>query len=179
MINWYPNRVYPASLNNFSPRLKEVLANPQNWGLDSGDGYYRYYSEHYEINRFDHMAQVAYTEWKDDDAETRWELTTWDRTQTPHKPHNTYLDHWEVEIDPSGDIVSDTLMRWLKDLSRDDGYELLNISEADLNISEEEFTEEYSTDGGTGEFQPTGTGEYFGIEWTAKVDFSKWRQVKL
>jgi len=179
MINWYPNRAYPASLNNFSPRLKEVLANPQNWGLDSGNGYYAYYTDHYEINRFDSLTQTPYTQWTEEQAETRWELTTWDRTQIPHKSHDTYLDHSEVEIDPHGDIVSSTLFYWLKDLSRDDGYELLNISESDLNIVEEEFVEEYSTSGGTGEFQPTGKGEYFGIKWTAKVDFSNWRQVKL
>lgn len=179
MINWYPSRFYSATIDNFSPRLKEVLANPQKWGLDSDNGQYRYFTDHYEINRFDHMTGTPYTEWTNSDSETRWELITWDRTQSPTKAQVIELDHWEIELDPDGDIVDYTLVNWLKELSREEGYELLNISEADLNIVQEDFREDYATNGGTGEFQPTGSGEYYGLEWTAKVDFSNWRQVKL
>lgn len=180
MINWYPNRVYPASIDDFSPRLKEVLANPKMWGLDSGNGQYQYFTDHYEINRFDSYTQTPYTQWTNDQSETRWKLLTWDRTQSPTKLQEIDLDYWEIELDPEGDNVAYTLVWWLKNLSREDGYELLNISEADLNIVEDEFREYYTrSDAGTGEFQPTGSGEYYGLEWTAKVDFSNWRQVKL
>ena len=179
MINWYPNRIYPATVDDFSPRLKEVLTNPEKWGLDSGNGQYRYYTDRYDINRFDHMTGTPYTQWVDDDSEIRRELVTWDRTQTPSKAIEVPLEWWDFELDPVDDIVSSTLVEWLKELSLEEGYKLVNISEADLNIVEDNFTEEYSMSGGTGEFQPTGEGEWYGLEWTAKVDFSNWRQVKL
>jgi hypothetical protein len=177
MINWYPNRVYSATIDNFSPRLKEVLANPKMWGLDSGKGQYRYFTERYEINRFDSYTQTPYTQWTNDQSETWWVLETWDPIQG--KLESIDLSRYEVEIEPSGDIVADTLVSWLKELSTDDGYKLLNISPADLNIVEEHFEESGSTSGGTGEFEPTGNVEFYGMEWTAKVDFSNWRQVKL
>lgn len=180
MINWHPRKIFAATIDNFSPRLKEVLTNPEKWGLDSGNGQYRYFTDHYEINRFDSMTGTAYTQWTNEDAETRWELVTYDRTQTPTKVIEVFLDHWEIELDPEGDIVGSTLVDWLKELSREDGYELVNISEADLNIVQEDFRDEYTrSDGGSGEFQPTGVGEWYGLEWTAKVDFSNWRQVKI
>lgn len=180
MINWYPSTYFSSSVGYFSPRIQEILRYAWKWGLDSGDGEYKYYTDRYEINRFDHMTKTPYTQWTQEGSETRWVLERLDRTQTPSKLVETYLDHWEVELDPDGDDVAWNLVHWLKDVSRDEGYELLNISEADLNIVQEDFADSTSRlDAGTGEFEPTGDMEFYGLGWTAKVDFSGWQQVKL
>lgn len=180
MINWYPSTYFSSSVGYFSPRVQEILRDAWKWGLDSGDGNYVYYTDRYEINRFDHMTKTPYTQWTQDDSEIRWVLQRFDRTQKPSKLVETDLDHWEVEIDPDGDDVASCLVYWLKEVSREEGYELLNISEADLNIVQGDFTDSASrSDAGTGEFEPTGNIEFYGLDWTAKVDFSGWQQVKL
>lgn len=175
MINWYPKRIFPAIINKFSPRLQKVLTNPEDWGLD---GQYHYYGERLERNRLGSGA--PYTEWVD-----REEIIFVRLEFEGSPPNRTYrevsLDESEIDINPEGDIVSNHLFEWLKDLSRQDGYELVNISEADLNISDSEYNEPFTMSGvgGSGDFSYTGNGESFGYEWTAKVDFSNWRQVKL
>ena len=175
MINWYPHRIFPTTINNFSPRLKKVLSNPENWGLD---GQYQYFGERWERNRSG--SGSPYTEWVDRD-ETFFVRIDWENT--PQKTfRQVFLDSDEIDINPEEDIVSDTLIMWLRDLSLQDGYELTNISEADLNIDAWEYTDTFTLSGGnvgSGDFQYTGNGETFGHEWTAKVDFSNWRQVKI
>ena len=181
MINWWPHPVgfISTPLNHFSPRLKEILSSPENWGL-KGD--FRYYTDHYEINRFDSLNGIPYTQWTTEQRETVFIRTWWSPDpQNPSKSeyHEVSLEHWEVDLDPEGDIVADRLMMLLKSISLEDGYELVNATESDLNISEGEYREPYTTEGGTAEFQPTGDGEFYGLEWTANVDFSNWIQVKL
>lgn len=182
MINWWPYPVgfISTSINHFSPRLKEILSSPENWGL-KGD--FRYYTSHYEINRFDSMNQIPYTQWTTEQQETFFTRQWWiadPENPSRNKYQEAQLDHWDVELDPEGDIVSDSLLMFLKQISLEDGYELVNATESDLNIIEGEFREPYTiVGGGTEEFQPTGDGEFYGLEWTANVDFSKWHQVKL
>ena len=183
MINWwlYPVDFMSTPLNHFSPRLKEILSSPENWGL-KGD--FRYYTSHYEINRFDSLNQTPYTQWTTEQQGKVFIRIWWSpdpQNPSKNKYQEAQLDYWDIEIDPEGDDVATRLMEFLKNSSLEDGYELVNATERDLNITlEDEFREPYTVvGGGTGEFEPTGDGENYGLEWTANVDFSKWRQVKL
>lgn len=151
------------------------------------EGYFAARTDRLEINRFDSMANVPYTEWEEwSSVEIVGYPTSVDRLEYKNtKRLDTDLeDYCEGMLDSeffSPDDYIEQVMDYLGSKVGTQGWSITGWRLADFKLESYDYEEEdFTVDAGDGSSHTyTGAGEQKNLVWDVKTDMSRWQIVKV